>query len=203
MLAAGCARHSDLVIGDTPDSDLARMVDSDAARQMLTELLARRPRCPIAAARRLTRSSPASASRVNRSRSRGPRQARLRENRREVSMDFGALVFAKGARCRPKSQAVQAPSIAFSARAGPLIGGATAAARLSVHARLRPVVASQEPSETGSTSRSSGDRDPARDREQADRVRRERFRRGQTPRSSRTRSAPIGCSSGPSSRQRE
>src|SRR5882724_2296514 len=42
MLAPGCARHSDLVIGDTPDSDLARMVDSDAARQMLAELLARR-----------------------------------------------------------------------------------------------------------------------------------------------------------------
>ena len=42
VLALGCARHSDLVIGDTPDSDLVGMVDSDAARQMLAELLARR-----------------------------------------------------------------------------------------------------------------------------------------------------------------
>src|SRR3989442_9222897 len=41
-LAVGCARQSDLVIGDIPDSDLASMVDSDAARQLLAELLARR-----------------------------------------------------------------------------------------------------------------------------------------------------------------
>jgi hypothetical protein len=41
-LALGCARQSDLVIGDQPDSDLASLVDSDAARQMLGHLLARR-----------------------------------------------------------------------------------------------------------------------------------------------------------------
>jgi hypothetical protein len=41
-LAAGCARQSDLALGNLPDSDLAALVDSDAARQLLAELLTRR-----------------------------------------------------------------------------------------------------------------------------------------------------------------
>jgi len=110
MLAPGCARHSDLVIGDTPDSDLARMVDSDAARQMLAELLARRSGgARLAAgttpdtllARLGVEGESIEISRV-------PGQARLREIGREVSMDFGALVFAKALGADPKSQAVQA-----------------------------------------------------------------------------------------------
>jgi len=40
--------------------------------------------------------------------SRIPDQARLRELGREVSMDFGALVYAKALGADPKSQAVQA-----------------------------------------------------------------------------------------------
>jgi len=109
-LALGCARHSDLVIGDTPDSDLASMVDSDAARQMLAELLARRSVGARLAAgamadTRLARldgeGEPMETSRI-------PDQARLRELGREVSMDFGALVYAKALGADPKSQAVQA-----------------------------------------------------------------------------------------------
>src|SRR6266478_4455311 len=109
-LALGCARHSDLVIGDTPDSDLASMVDSDAARQMLAELLARRSvgarlAGGAMADTRLARldgeGEPMETSRI-------PDQARLRELGREVSMDFGALVYAKALGADPKSQAVQA-----------------------------------------------------------------------------------------------
>src|SRR5882724_9116658 len=88
VLALGCARHSDLVIGDTPDSDLAGMVDSDAARQLLAELLARRSvgarlAGGAMAETRLARldgeGEPMETSRI-------PDQARLRELGREVSM---------------------------------------------------------------------------------------------------------------------
>ena len=41
-LAAGCARQRALALGDIPDSDLAGLVDSDAARQLLAEVLTRR-----------------------------------------------------------------------------------------------------------------------------------------------------------------
>src|SRR5207245_398231 len=109
-LAVGCARQSDLVIGDTPDSDLAGMVDSDAARQLLAELLARRSSgarlaagtTPVIRLARLgVEGEPVEISRL-------PDQARLRELGREVSMDFAALVFAKALGVDSKSQAVQA-----------------------------------------------------------------------------------------------
>jgi hypothetical protein len=110
MLALGCARHSDLVIGDTPDSDLAGMVDSDAARQLLAELLARRSSHARLAAGTTpdTRLARLGVEGESVQISRLPDQARLRELGREVSMDFGALVFAKALGADPKSQAVQA-----------------------------------------------------------------------------------------------
>jgi hypothetical protein len=110
MLALGCARHSDLVIGDTPDSDLAGMVDSDAARQLLAELLARRSSHARLAAGTTpdTRLARLGVEGESVQISRLPDQARLRELGREVSMDFGALVFAKALGADSKSQAVQA-----------------------------------------------------------------------------------------------
>jgi len=41
-LVFGCARPIDLMISDSPDSELAALVDSDAARRLLADLLARR-----------------------------------------------------------------------------------------------------------------------------------------------------------------
>ena len=110
VLALGCARHSDLVIGDTPDSDLAGMVDSDAARQMLAELLARRSSGARLAAGTtpVTRLARLGVEGESVQISRLPDQARLRELGREVSMDFAALVFAKALGVDSKSQAVQA-----------------------------------------------------------------------------------------------
>jgi hypothetical protein len=110
MLAPGCARQSNLVIGDTPDSDLVGMVDSDAARQMLAELLARRSGGARLAAGTTpdTRLARLGVEGESVELSRVPDQARLREIGREVSMDFGALVFAKALGADPKSLAVQA-----------------------------------------------------------------------------------------------
>ena len=107
-LALGCARRTDLAINDSPDAELAGMVDGDAARQMLAEILARRSSgarlaggAPNARFANLGAGEPLDIPRI-------PDQARLRELGREVSMDFAALVFAKTLGADPKSQAVQA-----------------------------------------------------------------------------------------------
>ena len=42
ILVFGCARPIDLMNSDSPDSELAALVDSDAARRLLADLLARR-----------------------------------------------------------------------------------------------------------------------------------------------------------------
>src|SRR5262245_7516074 len=109
-LAAGCARQSDLALGDVPDSDLAGLVDSDAARQMLAELVARRASRARSAAEAMpdTRLAHFAGAAEPIDISRIPDQARLREIAREVSMDYGALTFAKALAADPKSQAVQA-----------------------------------------------------------------------------------------------
>jgi len=81
--------------------------------------------------------------------SRIPDQARLRELGREVSMDFGALVYAKALGADPKSQAVQAAFDRF------LREGRTAHQRRCNDPgpfpipRLRPVVVLQEPCRDG------------------------------------------------------
>jgi hypothetical protein len=107
-LALGCARRTDLAINDSPDAELAGMVDGDAARQMLAEILARRSSsarlaggAPNTRFANLGAGEPLDIPRI-------PDQARLRELRREVSMDFAALVFAKALGADSKSQAVQA-----------------------------------------------------------------------------------------------
>lgn len=109
-LALGCARQSDLALGDIPDSDLASLVDSDAARQLLAEMLTRRSSgARSAEAMTDTRLAHfAAAGQPIDGVPRFPDQARLRELAQETSMDYSALTFAKALGTDPKSQAVQA-----------------------------------------------------------------------------------------------
>lgn len=107
-LAAGCARRSDLALGDNPDSDLAGLVDSDAARQLLVEILTRRSSVARSAEAmtdtRLAHFAAGQPIDVPRL----PDQAGLRALARETSMDYSALAFAKALGADLKSQAVQA-----------------------------------------------------------------------------------------------
>ena len=109
-LAAGCARQSDLALGNLPDSDLAALVDSDAARQLLAELLTRRSSGSRSAAEGMTdtRLAHFAAAGEPVDIPRLPDQARLRQIARETSTDYSALLFAKALTADPKSQAVQA-----------------------------------------------------------------------------------------------
>jgi len=109
-LAAGCARQSDLALGNLPDSDLAALVDSDAARQLLAELLTRRSSGSRSAAEGMTdtRLAHFAAAGEPVDMPRLPDQARLRQIARETSTDYSALVFVKALSADPKSQAVQA-----------------------------------------------------------------------------------------------
>src|SRR5437667_368272 len=43
LLALGCAGRAELIRGDLTGTDLESLVDSDSARQVLVDLLARRP----------------------------------------------------------------------------------------------------------------------------------------------------------------
>ena len=109
-LAAGCARQSDLALGNLPDSDLAALVDSDAARQLLAELLTRRSSGSRSAAEGMTDTRLAHFAAAGElvDIPRLPDQARLRQIARETSTDYSALLFAKALGADPKSQAVQA-----------------------------------------------------------------------------------------------
>jgi hypothetical protein len=109
-LTAGCARQSDLALGNLPDSDLAALVDSDAARQLLAELLTRRSSGSRSATEGMTDTRLANLAAAGEPVDipRLPDQARLRQIARETSTDYSALAFAKALTADPKSQAVQA-----------------------------------------------------------------------------------------------
>lgn len=109
-LAAGCARQSDLALGNLPDSDLAALVDSDPARQLLAELLTRRSSGSRSATEGMTDTRLANFAAAGEPVDipRLPDQARLRQIARETSTDYSALAFAKALTTDPKSQAVQA-----------------------------------------------------------------------------------------------
>src|SRR5215475_13782118 len=98
-LALGCARPIDLIHSDSPDSELAALVDSDAARRLLVDVLARR----AADARLLVATQPrvGDADQL-------PDQAFLKKLADRTSMDFAALVFARALAAEPRSRAVQA-----------------------------------------------------------------------------------------------
>ncbi|PYN87454.1 MAG: hypothetical protein DMD87_13670 [Candidatus Rokuibacteriota bacterium] len=112
-LALGCARPIDLVNSDAPDSELAALVDSDAARRLLADVLARRSadaRLPAASERpRLTdlASSEPQTGGAGES-AQLPDQAFLKKLANRTSMDFSALVFARALAAEPRSRAVQA-----------------------------------------------------------------------------------------------
>jgi len=117
-LALGCARLLDGVNTDQTASELAGQVDSDAARRLLAEILARHSPDPrIAAAAADPRvdgvvegGDPQTSPLLD--------QAQLRELARVMSVDFAALTFARALNADARSRAVQAAFELFR-RAGP------------------------------------------------------------------------------------
>src|SRR5262249_51847101 len=114
ILVFGCARPIDLVNSDSADSELAALVDSDAARRLLADLLARRSadaRAPGAAASsHLTdlASSDPQLEGVTGPAVRLPDQAFLKKLADRTSMDFAALVFARALTIDSRSRVAQA-----------------------------------------------------------------------------------------------
>ena len=104
-LVVGCARPIDLVNTDSPDSELAALVDSDAAQRLLADVLARR-----AADARLPAATASIEPQLAGVGDAGPLpdQAFLKRLADRTSMDFAALVFARALAADPKSRAVQA-----------------------------------------------------------------------------------------------
>jgi hypothetical protein len=113
-LTFGCARPIDLVNSDWPDSELAALVDSDEARRLLADLLARRwadARLRTGTASpRLTdvASGEPDLARGGNDGVRLPEQDFLKKLADRTSMDFAALVFARALVAGPRSRAVQA-----------------------------------------------------------------------------------------------
>ena len=122
VLALGCARPVDLFNTDRPESELAALVDSEAARRLLADLRARRPPDPGLVA---LPSSPHAngADNGNPHARRLPDRSELRDLGREVSMDFAALSFAQALLADPGSREVQASFERFL-REGPERGAA-------------------------------------------------------------------------------
>lgn len=114
MLVFGCARPIDLMTSNSPDSELAALVDSDSARRLLADLLARRSadaRAPGAAASsHLTdlASSDPQLEGVIEPAVRLPDQAFLKKLAGRTSMDFAALVFARALTTDSRSRIAQA-----------------------------------------------------------------------------------------------
>jgi hypothetical protein len=113
LLTFGCARPIDLANSNSPDSELAALVDSDAARRLLADLLARRSADArlnaIGGSSRLAElvsSEPQLAGATLDTRL--PDQALLKKLADRTSMDFAALVFARALSGEPRSRTVQA-----------------------------------------------------------------------------------------------
>jgi hypothetical protein len=107
LLLAGCATHGwwDPTL-DPSASEFAEQVDSERARVLLTDLVAR----GSADSRLATLTSPAISGDAGRSRPNAgwiPDQAWLRERADDVSMDFAALAFAQAIGADERSRAVQ------------------------------------------------------------------------------------------------
>ena len=106
VLTFGCARPIDLTTPGRPESELATLVDSEAARRLLADILAHYDLDPRLAA--LPTTTPNGADDLHdRDTRRLPDQAQLRQLGEEVSMDFAALVFARALLADPKSRNVQ------------------------------------------------------------------------------------------------
>ena len=108
MLALGCAGQLERLRVDRSDAELATLVDSDAAGQLLADLLARRSRdqrlASVEPGPPLTDVVEERDPEADRLRD----QERLRKLGREVSVDFAALAFARAVGADAGSRAVQA-----------------------------------------------------------------------------------------------
>jgi len=108
MLALGCAGPLERFRVDRADAELATLVDSDAAGQLLADLLARRSRdqrlASVEPGPHLTDVVEERDPEADRLRD----QERLRKLGREVSVDFAALAFARAIGADAGSRAVQA-----------------------------------------------------------------------------------------------
>ena len=112
-LTFGCARPIDLVNTDSPDSELAALVDSDAARRLLADLLVRRladVRPPAASESSHLADLASSEPELGRAADtvRLPDQAALKKLADRTSMDFSALMFARALTTDSRSRTVQA-----------------------------------------------------------------------------------------------
>jgi hypothetical protein len=105
LVALGCAgRRLELVPSEQAGSHLGTLVDSEPARRLLVDLLARRSLDPHLTASLVSARSADPAADL-----RGlPDQARLRELAEDVSTDFAALAFARAIGADEKSRTVQA-----------------------------------------------------------------------------------------------
>jgi hypothetical protein len=108
VLALGCARPVDLFNTDRPESELAALVDSEAARRLLADLRARRPPDPGLVALPSSPHANGGADNGNPHARRLPDRSELRELGRDVSMDFAALSFAQALLADPASREIQA-----------------------------------------------------------------------------------------------
>jgi hypothetical protein len=112
LLALGCAGRAELIRGELTTNDLDALVDSDPARRLLTDLLARRPLDPHLEATALSLLPAdvvwAAGTNAVTDLHRPPDQARLRELSEEISIDFAALAFARAVGADKLSRTVQA-----------------------------------------------------------------------------------------------
>src|SRR5262249_59517646 len=129
-----------------PASGLAARVDSDAARRLLADVLARRmaeARLPVAAGS--SRLTDVASSELQPGGAgddlRLPDQAFLKKLADRTSMDFAALIFARALTLDSRSHRASDVRPLPSGRTGPLGRCAATAGRLSLHGSLRAVVA--------------------------------------------------------------
>lgn len=117
LLTLGCAGRAQLIRDDLTAKDLETLVDSDSARRLLADMLARRsadPRLTALASRgALSDVVDESDKGADAHRLARREQAPLRELSREVSLDFAALSFARAMSADPMSRAVQASFYRF------------------------------------------------------------------------------------------
>ena len=113
LAVLGCARPADLVSADRPESELAPLVDSDAARRLLADLLARHPLDLRVAPRPPSTRVGGAAEGWEPPVGRLPDQAQLRDLGLEVSVDFAALSFAQVLLADPRSRRVHAAFARF------------------------------------------------------------------------------------------
>jgi hypothetical protein len=106
----GCATASrwDRAVADPAGAEFAALVDSEAARSLLTEVLVR----GVAGSRLAARAAAVSSVDLGRATDpppdRVPDQTRLRDLSQELSLDFAALTFARAIGADERSRAVQA-----------------------------------------------------------------------------------------------